>query len=154
MIQIREATLEDIPYITTIFRDTITHVNSKDYSEKQISVWASGALDIEKWEERINNSYFIVAEYKDNIVGFAYLTNGNYFDGLFMHKDYLRRGFGIKLMQIIESQVLSTGYEVIKADVSITALPFFEDQYYKVNKKHKKMYKGLAFESYIVSKEL
>ena len=154
MIQIREATLEDIPYITTIFRDTITHVNSKDYSEKQISVWASGALDIEKWEERINNSYFIVAEYKDTIVGFAYLTNGNYFDGLFMHKDYLRRGFGIKLMRIIESQVLSTGYEVIKADVSITALPFFEDQYYKVNKKQKKMYKGLAFENYIVSKEL
>lgn len=154
MIQIREATLEDIPYITTIFRDTITHVNSKDYSEKQIRVWASGALDVEKWEERIKNAYFIVAEYKDTIVGFAYLTKGNHFNGLFVHKDYLRRGIAAKLVRIIESRALSTGYEVIKSDISITALQFFEDQYYIVEKKQKKNYKGLAFENYIVYKEL
>ncbi|MBO3097626.1 GNAT family N-acetyltransferase [Gelidibacter pelagius] len=154
MIEIREATLEDIPFITTIFRDTITHVNVKDYSEKQIRIWASGALDVDKWEDRIANSYFIVAELKDTIVGFAYLSKGNDFDGLFVHKDYLRRGFGIKLMRIIESQALAKGYEVIKADVSITALPFFEDQYYIVEKKQKKNYKGLAFEIFKVYKEL
>lgn len=154
MIQIREATLEDIPFITSIFRDTITHVNAKHYSEKQIRVWASEALDIDKWEERIKNSYFIVAELKDTVVGFAYLSKGNYFDGIFVHKDYLRRGFGIKLMRIIESHALSKGHAVIKADVSITALPFFEDQYYIVQKKHKKNYKGMAFENVMVYKEL
>lgn len=154
MIQIREATLEDIPFITSIFRDTITHVNSKHYSEKQIKVWASGASEIEKWEERIKNSYFIVAELNDTIVGFAYLSNGNCFDGLFIHKDYLRRGFGTKLMRIIESKAISTGYEIIKSDVSITALPLFENQYYIVERKQKKNYKGLSFENYIVYKEL
>ncbi|MBA6152788.1 GNAT family N-acetyltransferase [Gelidibacter maritimus] len=154
MIEIREATLEDIPFITTIFRDTITNVNAKDYSEKQIRQWASGASDIDQWKDRIANSYFIVAELNDTIVGFAYLSKGNYFDGLFVHKDFLRRGFGIKLMRIIESQALAEGYEVIKADVSITALPFFEDQYYIVEKKQKKNYKGLAFEIFKVYKEL
>lgn len=154
MIQIRTATLEDIPFITSIFRDTITHINAKHYSEKQIRVWSSGALDIAKWEDRIKNSYFIVAELKETIVGFAYLSKGNYFDGIFVHKDYLRRGYGIKLMRIIESQALAKGHEVIKADVSITALPFFEDQYYIVQKKHKKNYKGLAFENFMVYKEL
>jgi putative acetyltransferase len=154
MIQIRKANLKDIPFITAIFRDTIMHVNAKDYSEKQIRVWASGALDIDKWEDRIENSYFIVAELNDSIVGFAYLSNGNYFDGLFIHKDHLRKGFGIKLMRIIESQALAKGHEVIKADVSITALPFFEDQYYIVEKKQKKNYKGLAFEIFKVYKEL
>lgn len=154
MIHIREATLDDIPYITSIFRDTIIHINAKDYSEKQIKVWSSGADDIEKWEERIKNTYFIVAELKDNIVGFAYLTKGCYFDGLFVHKDYQRRGIATKLMQIIESKVIDNGYEVIKSDVSITALPFFEDQYYDVEKKQKKNLKGLAFENYLVSKAL
>lgn len=154
MVQIREATLDDIPFITTLFRDTVTHVNAKDYSDKQIQLWASDALDFPKWEQRIKKSYFIVAEIKDAIVGFAFLSNGHIFDGLFVHKDHLRRGIGIKLMRIIESQALSTGYESIKADVSITALPFFEDQYYTVEKRQKKNYKGLAFENYIVSKEL
>ncbi|MEY8870347.1 GNAT family N-acetyltransferase [Meridianimaribacter flavus] len=153
-LKIRQAILEDIPEITSVFRDTIRTINSKDYSEKQIQVWASGANDLDKWEDRIKNNYFIVAENEDRIVGFAYLKNGNYFDGLFVHKDYQRQGIAIKLMRIIESKVITNGYEIIKSDVSITALPFFEDQYYIVEKKQKKSFKGLVFENYIVHKEL
>lgn len=124
-LKIRQATLEDIPEITSVFRDTIRAINSKDYSEKQIQVWASGANDLDKWEDRIKNNYFIVAENENRIVGFAYLKNDNYFDGLFVHKDYQRQGIAIKLMRIIESKVITNGYEIIKSDVSITALPFF-----------------------------
>ena len=80
-IKIRTATLEGISDITSIFRDTIVHINSKDYSEKHIKVWASGADDVKKWEARVNKFYFIVAEIEKVIVGFAYLKNGNYIDG-------------------------------------------------------------------------
>ncbi len=153
-IEIRQATLDDIPVITSIFRDTIIHVNSKDYSEEQIKVWASGADDIKKWEKRIRKFYFIVAEIENVIVGFAYLTNGNYFDGLFIHREYQRQGVASKLMRIIESQVMMNGFEIIKSDVSITALPFFDNKYYNVIKKQKKNFKGLVFENYIVEKEL
>lgn len=153
-IEIRQATSEDLPEITSIFRDTIIHVNSKDYSEKQIEVWASGADDIKKWEDRIKKFYFIVAVIENTIVGFAYLKNGNYFDGLFVHKDYQRLGIASKLMRIVESQVMMNGFEIIKSDVSITALPFFDNKYYNVIKKQKKSFKGLVFENYIVEKEL
>ncbi len=153
-LKIRQAILEDIPEITSVFRDTIRTINSKDYSEKQIQVWASGANDLDKWEDRIKNNYFIVAENEDRIVGFGYLKNGNYFDGLFVHKEYQRQAIAIKLMRIIESKVITNGYEIIKSDVSITALPFFEDQYYIVEKKQKKSFKGLVYENYIVYKEL
>jgi putative acetyltransferase len=153
-IEIRQATSKDLPQITSIFRDTITNVNSKDYSEQQIEVWASGADDKDKWEERIKKLYFIVAEIKNTIVGFAYLKNGNYFDGLFVHKDYQRRGIASKLIRIIESQVMMNGFEIIKSDVSITALPFFDNKYYDVKKKQKKSFKGLVFVNYIVEKAL
>ena len=53
--EIRQATIDDIPEITSLFRNTIININSRDYSDKQIKVWASGADDIEKWEKRINN---------------------------------------------------------------------------------------------------
>ncbi|MFK7831769.1 MAG: GNAT family N-acetyltransferase [Winogradskyella sp.] len=151
-IEIRTATLEDIPEITSIFRDTITHINSKHYSEKQIMIWASGADAIETWEERISKLYFIVAKIENIIVGFAYLKNGNYFDGLFVHKDYQRQGIGSKLLRIIESQVMMNDFEVIKSDVSKTALPFFDNKYYDVIKKQKKTVKGVVFENYLVEK--
>lgn len=153
-IEIREATLDDIPEITALFRDTILAVNSKDYSEKQIKVWASGADDIEKWEERIKKFYFIVACVGDTIVGFSYLTKGYYLDGLFVHKDFQRRTIASKLIRIIESKVSVNGFDRIKSDVSITALDFFDSHFYEVEKKQKKSYKGLVFENYIVYKDL
>ena len=86
--EIRQATIDDIPEITSLFRNTIININSRDYSDKQIKVWASGADDIEKWEKRINNDYFIVAEANNQIIGFSYLTKGNYLDGLFIETHF------------------------------------------------------------------
>ena len=153
-IDYREATLEDLPEITAIFRDTIRTVNRKDYSEKQIDVWSSGADDLKKWQERIKKLYFIVAEVDSQIVGFSYLKNGNYIDGMFVHKDFQRRTVGSKLLRIMESRASINGHYVIKSDVSITALPFFDSHYYEVEKKQKKSFKGMGFENYIVYREL
>lgn len=153
-IEIRQATLEDLPEITSIFRNTIRTVNSKDYSDKQIEVWASGADKTNKWTDRISKHYFIVAEINNQIVGFSYLTNGNYLDGLFVHKDFQRKSIASKLLRIMEARVAINGYDIIKSDVSITALPFFDSHFYEVEKKQKKSFKGLVFENYIVYKEL
>ena len=142
--EIRQATIDDIPEITSLFRNTIININSRDYSDKQIKVWASGADDIEKWEKRINNDYFIVAEANNQIIGFSYLTKGNYLDGLFVHKDYQRKTIASKLLRIMESRASINGFDVIKSDVSITALPFFDSHYYEVEKKQKKSFKGLV----------
>ncbi|WP_298761884.1 GNAT family N-acetyltransferase [uncultured Psychroserpens sp.] len=153
-IEIREATLDDIPEITSIFRDTVRTVNSRDYNEKQIEVWASGADDIEKWEERIKKFYFLVAEIGTTIVGFSYLSKGYYLDGLFVHKDFQRRTIASKLLRIMESRVSINGFDTIKSDVSITALDFFDSHFYEVEKKQKKSHKGQVFENYIVYKDL
>ena len=153
-LEIREATLEDLPEITTIFRDTIRAVNRKDYSDKQVEVWASGAEDTKKWQDRITKFYFLVAELNNQIVGFSYLKNGNYLDGLFVHKDFQRQTIASKLLRIMESRVSMHGYDVIKSDISITALPFFDSHFYEVEKKQKKSMKGMVFENYIIYKEL
>lgn len=153
-VEIRQATLHDLPEILSLFRETVTKVNSKHYSEQQIQVWSSSADDSQRWQDRIENIYFIVAEINNTIAGFAYLKDGNYFDGLFVHKDYQRQGIASKLLRIIESQAMMNGFEEIKSDISITALPFFEDHYYDVIKKQKKVFKGMTFENYIVSKQL
>ncbi|MEM6514746.1 MAG: GNAT family N-acetyltransferase [Bacteroidota bacterium] len=153
-IDFREATLDDLPEITSIFRDTIQTVNIKDYSEKQIEAWSSAANDTKKWEGRIKKLYFLVAEVNNQIVGFAYLKDGNYLDGLFVHKDFQRRTIASKLLRIMESRVSLNGFDTIKSDVSITALPFFDSHFYEVEKKQKKSFKGMVFENYIVYKDL
>nr|WP_321224831.1 GNAT family N-acetyltransferase [uncultured Psychroserpens sp.] len=153
-IEIREAVLDDIPEITSLFRDTVRAVNGKDYSEKQINIWSSGADDIDVWEERIENAYFIVAEINNFIVGFAHITKGCNLDGLYVHKDYQRRTIGSKLLRIAESQIMSEGYEIINAESSISSVDFFDSHYFEQIKKQKKSYKGKGFAYSIFSKTL
>ncbi|WP_458629080.1 GNAT family N-acetyltransferase [Winogradskyella sp. PC D3.3] len=153
MIQIRPATIKDLPEITSVFRNTVIHTSTKQYSEKQITIWASAADDTEEWEKRITKLYFIVAEIENTIVGFAYLKNGNYLEGLLVHNDYQRQGIGSKLLRIVESQVMMNDFEILKSDVSKTALPFFDNKYFEVLKRQNKNYKGIAFENYLVQKE-
>lgn len=154
MIEIREALLEDLPEITLLFRDTIQAVNSKDYSEKQIIAWSSGAEDIEKWQKRINKDYFLIAEINGLIVGFAWLKNGNYLEGMYVHKDFQRKTIGSKLLRVIESRVSLNDFDSIKSESSKTALEFFDSHFYEVEKKQKKSFKGMEFENYIVYREL
>ncbi|SDS05334.1 GNAT family N-acetyltransferase [Winogradskyella sediminis] len=153
-VEIRPATQEDIPEITALFRATIPHVTSKHFSEKQMNVWASGADDIEAWEKRIQKLYFIVAQIDTNMVGFGYLKNGNFIEGLYVQKDYKRQGIGSKLLRIMESQAMMNDYDVLKSDINKTAIPFFDNRYFEVIKKHKKNYKGVIFENYLVEKNL
>ena len=152
--EIRQATIDDIPEITSLFRNTIININSRDYSDKQIKVWASGADDIEKWEKRINNDYFIVAEANNQIIGFSYLTKGNYLDGLFVHKDYQRKTIASKLLRIMESRASINGFDVLKSDVSITARPFFESKGYQVVKENTIPREGEVLINYDVIKVL
>jgi len=153
-LDFREATQEDLPEITSIYRDTIRVVNSKDYSETQIEAWSSGANDLKKWQDRIKKFYFLVAEINNQIVGFSYLKSGYYLENIFVHKDFQRMTIGSKLLRIMESQVSMNGHETIKSDISTTALDFFDSHFYDVEKKQKKSFKGKVFDVYIVTKDL
>ena len=153
-IDFREATQDDLPEITSIYRDTIRAVNCKDYTEEQIEAWSSGADDLKKWQDRIKKFYFLVAEVNHQIVGFSYLRNGYYLENMFVHKDFQRKTIASKLLRIMESQVSINGHDTIKSDISTTALDFFDSHFYDVEKKQKKSFKGKVFDILIVTKDL
>ena len=150
----REASLEDLTQITSLFRDTVNHINSKDYSTEQIQHWKSGADDLQKWEQRIRDCYFALAESGNTLIGFAYLKSGNYFDGLFVHHEHQSRGIATLLADNIESKARDNGYDTVHSDVSITAKPFFEKRGYELDRVQKKPYHGMVFTNYLVSKVL
>ncbi|TXD83353.1 GNAT family N-acetyltransferase [Subsaximicrobium wynnwilliamsii] len=153
-IDYREATLEDLPEITAIFRDTISTVNRKHYSEEQVEAWAAAADNLKKWQKRIKATYFLVAENDGQILGFAWLKNGNYLEGMYVHKNYQRKTVGSKLLRIIESHVTMYDFESIQAESSLSSLPFFDSHYYEVEKKQKRSIKDQVLDYYIMYRKL
>lgn len=47
--------------ITELFYNTVHTVNAKDYTEEQLDVWATGQVDLEKWNQSLQEHYSIVA---------------------------------------------------------------------------------------------
>ncbi len=49
----REYYASDCKEITELFYNTVHNVNAKDYTKEQLDVWATGQVDLEKWNESL-----------------------------------------------------------------------------------------------------
>ena len=115
-----------------MFDQTIRHVCSRDYTSDQIRVWTESINDKDRWIHKINTQFFLVALLNNQLVGFGSLRNNEYFDLLYVHKDFIHRGVGTVLGDRIELEVSRNGNKIIHADVSKTALSFFLKRNYKI----------------------
>ena len=51
---IRKYQPSDCKELTELFYNTVHNVNAKDYTKEQLNVWATGQVDLEKWNENIS----------------------------------------------------------------------------------------------------
>ena len=137
-ITITEASSADIKEITQLFYDTIQVINSRDYPKDEIDDWSSWYKDTDKWAERINEQYFIVAKLDNKVVGFSSLATDGYLDFMFVHKDLQGQGIAKALLTEIENKASIQQNDLIYSDVSITAKGFFEKNGFDVEKQQLK----------------
>lgn len=148
-MEIRRYQQSDCKELTELFYNTVHTVNAKDYTEEQLNVWATGQVDLEKWNLSLQEHYSIVAVENDVIVGFGDIDKTGYLDRLFVHADYQRKGIATAICDQLE---LAVG-ENITTHASITARPFFEKRGYKVVKEQQVERQGFFLKNYVMTKE-
>ena len=153
-IQLRRATLDDLPEILALFVKAIRQTASNDYEPAQIKAWAAGARNQQRWVDAVNNQYFLVATVEDAIVGFGSLVANNYVDFMFVHPDHHRRGVAQRIYQALEKEAQLKSSPIVAANVSITARPFFLAQGFVVVKENKNQIKGVEITNYRMEKSL
>lgn len=89
---VREYQISDCKETTELFYNTVHTVNAKDYTKEQLDVWATGQVDLEKWNQSLQEHYSIVVIENDVIVGFGDIDKTGYLDRLFVHADYQGKG--------------------------------------------------------------
>lgn len=150
----RVATVDDIPEIDKLFRETVLTVNRRDYTEEEVKDWASCSTP-EHLEELISNLYFIVALDADKrIMGIASLRNDGYLHSMFVHKDFQRRNIATFLLNEIERYARLLGIDNITSEVSLTARPFFERKGYQVKSAQKQKANKLYMSNFLMEKHL
>lgn len=153
-IVLRPIQSSDLEGIVALFKETVHHVNAKDYTPEQLLVWAPHHIhhSHERWRSLLHNIAYL-AEIDDVIVGFADLTTEGYLDRLFVHKNYQRQGIASQLVKKLESFLFERGVKKITTEASITAKPFFEGMgYLVVQEQNKPRPGGVTLTNFLMEK--
>ena len=146
---IREYRPADCKELAELFYHTVHIVNAKDYTKEQLNVWATGEVDLEKWNISLQEHFSIVAVDNEIIVGFGDIDNTGYLDRLFVHADYQRKGIATAICNQLEQATKVN----ITTHASITAKPFFEKRGYIVVKEQQIERQGIFLTNFIMIKK-
>ncbi len=151
---VRSASLSDLAELQTLFVETIEAICKKDYLPEQIKVWTSSIEHPSRWTDRLQKQYFLIAQIENKIVGYASLEGKDYLDFLYVHKDFQRQGIADRLYNEIEVEAIRRDSVILKADVSITAKPFFTKKGFKTQFEQKNMIKNVEIINFRMTKDL
>ena len=145
---IRNYQPSDCTEMAELFYNTVHTINAKDYTKKQLDAWASGQVDLEKWDQSFQEHFTVVAVENGIIVGFGDIDTTGYFDRLYIHKNNQRKGIATAICDQLESKVQGK----IVTHASVTAKPFFEKRGYKVLKEQQVVRKEIFLKNYVMEK--
>ena len=146
---IRKYQASDCKKITDLFYNTVHNVNAKDYTREQLNVWATGQVDLEKWNESLQEHFSVVAVDDEIIVGFGDIDKTGYLDRLYVHAAYQGKGIATAICNQLEQAVEGN----IITHASITAKSFFEKRGYKLVKEQQVERQGIFLTNYVMIKE-
>lgn len=155
MLLIRSFKESDLQEVLVLRKETIEHINSKDYNEEQISAWV-GKNEDERRLNVLSSSYTIVAVIDEEIVGYAniFLTEA-YLDQLFVHKNHQHTHIAEALLQAIEQKAKEENINEIKVESSITAKGFFlKTGFNIVLEQEKSITESIALKNFVMNKVL
>lgn len=145
---IREYKPVDCEVLAGLFYNTVHRVNIKDYTKEQLDVWATGSVDLEKWNQSFEEHYSLVAIDNEVIIGFGDINKAGYLDRLFVHSEYQRKGIATAICSQLEHAVQGN----IVTHASITARPFFEKRGYRIIREQQVERQGVFLTNFIMEK--
>lgn len=140
----------DCEKLADLFYNTVHLVNCRDYTPRQLAVWATGQVDLEKWDRSFREHETLVALRSGEIVGFGDMDSAGYLDRLYVHWNCQGCGVATAICDTLE--------ELAEADhfsthASITARPFFEKRGYRVLKEQQVFRDGVALTNFVMEKK-
>jgi putative acetyltransferase len=152
-IEVRSYKSSDAQDLAQIYYNTIHQVNAKDYSKIQLDAWApENSGQAEYWVKKLEKTNPLVAISNGTIVGFAEFEPNGHIDCFYCHHQWVGIGVGTALMNAIHEIARDQKIAKIFVEVSITALPFFEKQGFKILEKQTVFIKDIGLINFKMEK--
>lgn len=145
---------DELESAVALFRDVVHSVNLRDYTQAQVDAWAPrGDSARSAVVSRLSEQFVVGVRAGGLLVGFGSFDGGG-IDMLYVREDYLRQGIASCILRRLEAKALAAGVDVMRADVSLTAMPFFERRGYRVVQRQVVKRRGVFLENAQMEKPL
>ena len=98
---VREFRIGEKMELQAVFYSAVHKLASQDYTAEQINAWAPGAINKDRWIQKMRNICPLVVEDKSQIIAYADIQMNGYIDHFFVSAPHARRGVGTILMKHI-----------------------------------------------------
>jgi putative acetyltransferase len=115
--------------VARVHRKSIRQIASDDYSQEEIATWSS---QVSKDLEIPEDKHRFVALQGEAVVGFAEYRENNEITAVYVHPRFTRQGIGSQLLSKTEDDAQRRGLTYLKATITVTAKPFYEEHGYDV----------------------
>lgn len=132
-----------------LFYQTVHAINRKDYTHKQLDVWAPAHPNLAVWHASLKANHTLLAIQDGLLIGFGDIEPSGYFNRLFVHHAHQRKGIATALCDRLEP--CAQGRR-ITVHASITAKPFFEHRDYVTLRQQQVARGKTLFINYLMEK--
>ena len=144
----------DLAALALLFTRSVHGLAREHYDSKQLSAWASAAMDLTAWEARLAGLKTLLAHADENPVGFLSYERNGHIDLLYVSPSHSRRGIASALYAAAEAALRSEGIFEFVTEASKTARPFFERHGFRVTEEQNIEVRGVAFTRYEMRKTI
>ena len=134
MVELREATPDDLDAVLAVHRDAIRSIATDRYTEEEREVWAAAQNDPGQYPVDEVTQYLAVAETAgDRIVGFVGLDlEDGVVETLYVDPTLHGEGIGTKLLTHAETMLQAHDHDQCVMAASLNSVPFYQRQGYRV----------------------
>lgn len=140
--------------LRAVFYLSVHGIARRNYSPAQLDAWAPQIFDADLWISRIRRNNPFVAEVGGRTVGFADLQDDGLIDQFFVEANYGGMGVGSALMNHLHLNARERGIDNLRAEVSLTAQPFFERYGFVVVRRQQVDLRGVKLDNAVMAKAL
>lgn len=153
-VAIRKFCAEDAAAVARLFHETVHRVNAADYTPSQLRAWSPAIRPDAFWRRRFRQHRVLVAVVGETLAGFVEWRADGYIEAFFVHHAFQRQGVGRLLMLALFQAARGQGIASLRADVSITAQPFFRSMGFQLVRRSKRFYRNRVFRQYRMDRSL
>lgn len=156
MIRIRPFQTSDASSLVAVFREAVTALSRRDYSEDQIAAWLKSLPDEDETRARCGDGRLtlVAASEPGEVVAFIELENDGHIDLLYAHPDVAGKGVALGLFAELEDHARSMGLSRLYVEASEPARRFFEKQGFRTTKRRDFVIHGVPIHNYAMEKDL